>query len=571
MEDDDYILEEPQPVAPAKPEPKPKPQAKEKPAEEPRDEAPVPPREKGGKNPRRGRVKKTAPDEPAKFEPGDALPPKTFDPADVAEEMKMWWEVGAGGEFILELNDTWAEWPEKKVVNRMRMLPNRMIAIKPRDNERLGECDRVILHTMENRALAKVLPSLSGYPAGIHDFSGRKFLVKSSPKIPVPEKGEWKTIEALCDRLDLEKHESGINQLPWFYSWCYIALDSLMNSEPGGFRQGHYMILAGPNGCGKGRIQNQVITGLLGGRAADPTKFMLGADEFNADLFEAEHLMMEELPMASQKTVDRNQFGENIKRVVANSNSRMRLMRTEPLTCNPFWRGTLSVNESPDVLRQLPLLRPGYKDKVLMFRVADIGLPMPTVTPAEQKAFRDQVAKEMPAFAWWLLNEFTVPEELLWYDVEKKRPATRFGFREFHHPDLVNALFDDTPEAELAMLIDKALLSRGEEKNKKLWDLPYPYNEARRFDRKDNSWVQLEGVWRGGYTDLQDLLEGEREGWNCNVSSAAKKLFRHCSADRLLGKLKIDFPTRFEDGRSGSAGRYWLIERPQVTPGGMAD
>lgn len=517
------------------------------------------------KNPRRGVVKKTAPDQPAQFETGEAEPPRTFDAADTAEKMEMRWEVGAGEEYVLKMEDGfWAEWREKKVVKEMRR--RFFIRLKPGDGEAISEADQVLLHTMKYRSLAKVLPSLSGYKAGIHDFGGRDFLVKSSPKLPTPKKGEWNTIAALCERLDLKKHGDGIDQLPWFWSWCKIALDSLMNSEPGNFRQGHFLILAGSNGCGKGRIQNQIITGILGGRAADPTKFMLGADEFNADLFEAEHLMMEELPMASQKTVDRNQFGENIKRVVANSNARMRLMRTEPLTCNPFWRGSLSVNEAPDVLRQLPLLRPGYSDKVLMLRVANIPFPMSLSSPARQKVFRDKIEAEMPAFAWWLLNEWQIPDELLWYDETQTREATRFGFREFQHPDLVHALFDDTPEAELAVLIDKAVIFRGEEK-RKLWDLPWPLNEARTYNRTTKQYEQQEGVWRGGYHDLQEILEGERDGWNSTVASAAKRLFRHKSADRILGALKIEMPDRIEDGRSGTAGRYWMIAKPS----GVAD
>lgn len=514
----------------------------------------------GAKNPRRGQVKKTAPDQPAQFEEGAAAPPKTFDAEDIATKMNMWWEVGAGEEYVIEVEPGyWAEWREKKIIKKMRQ--RFFIRTVAGDGEPISDSDRVLLHTMEKRSVAKVLPSLSGYRAGIHDFGGRNFLVKSSPKIPKPEKGEWATISALLERLDLEKCEGGIDQLPWFHSLMKIALDSLLNSEPGNFRQGHFLILAGPNGCGKGRIQNQIITGLLGGRSADPTKYMLGQDEFNADLFEAEHLMMEELPTSSQKTVDRNQFSENIKRVVANSNARLRMMRQEPLTCNPFWRGSLSINEAADVIRQIPLLRPGYSDKVLMMRVANSPMPMPLTTPAQQRAFRDKIAGEMAAYAWWLLNEWKIPEALLWYgEPGKSKEATRFGFREFHHPDLVHALFDDTPEAELVMLLDKAEFWMGEQRHK-LWDLPYPVNQARTYNRAKKAYEPTPGLWRGGYLDLQEILEGERD-WNSSVATAAKRLFRHNSADRLLSRLKPELPDRIDNARDGTSGRYWLISRP---------
>ena len=49
-----------------------------------------------------------------------------------------------------------------------------------------------------------------------------------------------------------------------------IAITALLEGGPGNFQSGQALVLAGPAGSAKSRIQNQVISGMLGGRSADP-------------------------------------------------------------------------------------------------------------------------------------------------------------------------------------------------------------------------------------------------------------------------------------------------------------
>lgn len=504
---------------------------------------------------RRGRVNKSADDVPATFETGGAAAPKAFDAEAVANEMRVFWQSGRGDTYLVQGADgRWHAWTQQAIIDLMRSLPGRMIAIKPRENEMLSEAKRVLLWVRQHRALDDVLPALPGYACGIHELdAGELVLVKSNPRLVEPEQGEWPTIRGLVEALlGADKDRAAeIDQTQWFWSWCKVAYESLRNGQPGNWRQGHAMILAGPAGCGKNRIQEQLITGLLGGRYANPTKFLFAGDEFNGDVFAAEHLLLGEIPLPSQKTTDRVALAERIKQVVANAAQRMRLMRTEPATVFPYWRLTISVNDDQDTLSSLPIVTSGYGDKILIFHCRARPLPILCEEGDEdlkRARFRDAIKSEMPAFAWWLLNEFVIPEKLLERD-GSGRDARRFGFREFHHPVIKGELFEDTPAAALLRLIDMAEFSSATMPDRKLWELQSHEAES------GNVW------WERSET-LQQLLTGESD-YTCSVHTMAKKLFAHNSCARLLGRLASDDVTavRVEKGDTRHW-KGWRIARP---------
>lgn len=475
----------------------------------------------------------------------------SFDPSEIAEVLGLYWKSGAGDSFVRRGSDgRWSVWPMQRVIDAMRALPGRMISIKVREGEMLSEVKQVFLWVCEHRCLDEVFQALPGYRSGIHVLeTGERVLVKSEPRMIAEAEGEWPTIQLLIDgRLD-QRPEGGVDQTPWFHSWCKVALEALRDGlagEPGHWRQGHAIFLTGPGGCGKNRIQEQLITPLLGGRMANPTKFLFEGDEFNGDVFAAEHLMMGEVPSPSQRSVDRTALAERIKQVVANAHQRMRLMRTEPWTVFPYWRLSISLNDDPDKLRSLPLITRDFGDKVLIFHCSAGALPiLEGNSIAAQRRFREVIASELPAYAWWLLHVWEVPEELRKY--EDGRDATRFGFREWHHPVIKGELFDDTPAAQLLNLIDLAEFVDGPGWSgaRKLWELPEgPLNHS----SKGMVWWERAEV-------LQQLLTGDAE-CGCTVAPMAKKLFSHSGCARMLGSLAKD-----EQWGEGSATQRVAKER----------
>ena len=486
------------------------------------------------RNPRRGTVKKTAPDAPAQFEPGTAAAPVALDAEKLAKDHNLYWKSGDGRSYMLRLPDgRWAKWLEQDVIDMLRDAPGRAIAIKARDDERLSEVRRVMLWVRNNHGLDEVLPSLPGYGMGVHLLAqGEQVLVKTSPKLVEPKKGDWETIrELVAGRLDLSRTPGGIDQTPWFHAWCKVALESLARGKPGQWRAGHAMILLGPVGCGKNRLQENLITPLLGGRQANPKKFLFDGDEFNADVYRAEHLCMGEIPLPSQKMTDRINLSERIKETVANAEQRMRLMRTEPSSVYPFWRLTISGNDDPDKLRNLPPLTGDYADKVLVFHCQRAPLPnFVSDEPEHQAAWRDRILSEIPAYAHWLTSEFKIPEEMLTYG--DGRPATRFGFREFHHPVIKSAFYEDSPGAELMAMIDAARFTGTDKVTQERFE------DVALFDLPSNS--TMKGlIWWERALKLQQLLTGETE-YMCTVSTLAKKFFQHNNITRTLHRLCED-------------------------------
>lgn len=498
---------------------------------------------------------------PAEFEPGDAAPSRAFDEGKVCENLKLWWENGGGDNFVVETREgQWARWPMAAIKNLAKTLPGRVIAWKARDSERLSEMDRVLLHARIHRCVEEVLPGLAGYRAGVQTLTdGRRVIVRTSPNLIEPVAGDWGLIRELVEgRL---KIDGGTDQSDFFHAWCRVAYESLAHGEPGSYKPGHALILAGPVGSGKSRLQIQIVTPLLGGRRADPTKFLAGKDEFNADMMASEHQMMEELLTGSQKTTDRVELSEAIKRMIANESKRMRLMRTDPMTVDPFWRFSLSMNNDPDKLRAFPMLTPDFRDKVLMLLVQARPLPMPTETPAEQKVYNDAVKAQLPAYAHWLLNEFEIPDELK-RESWSGRENTRFGFAGWQHPELAADLFDDSPAAALLRLIDQAEFEEdGLEGRKglKLWDLVFPLNCSGRKHR-GGEWEHQPRVWRGSAEDLERILQGEIDGLRSSVRNSATKVFRHNQASRLLSRLREDRGDRVERDRTKDQ-RLWLVAK----------
>lgn len=483
------------------------------------------------RNPRRGKIKEGKKGEPATFAPGTAAPNSGFDPAAVADELKLWWVDGAGDKYLIELaGGRWSEWSERKVLKRMRMLPGRMIALRPRDGEMISESDQVFQHVMEHKIIEEAIPALAGYPAGIHTFNSQRVVVKTAPRLLTAAPGEWEMTRLLIEGL------LGPEQSPYFYGWLKIACEALYLGGPGNFRPGQALIFAGPKDCGKSRIQHQIITWLLGGRSADPGAYMFGRSDFNGEMVGAEHLLMED-PVTSTLTKDRVFFGEMVKGIVVNDTHRLHRKREDALTGSPYWRLTISINDDPDKMRVLPLLTPDMKDKLMLFHVAKNPLPMPTGTLKERAAFRAQIASELPAFLHWLLHEHEIPEAIR---------GDRFGVREWQHPRLVLDLFDDTPHAELLALVDAAEFETSMSAKKKLWELEGESNGH---------------VWKGSAIRLEKLLTGEAEERACSVAKEGKKLFAHNKGSRLLGRLKEDEPDRVAPWRTGTE-RGWMISRP---------
>lgn len=530
----------------------------------------------GEKKSRRGKAKKTKKGEAAEFEPGGAAKPESFDPERIAEQLGIYWEVQGGDSFWVSDANGWSKWPKEALLD-LCMESTAKVARKKRDGEFMPEASRLLVHVRKNRRVDGYISGLSGYPAGVHQLpGGERFIVGRSPNPVQPVEGDWSLVKELIEgRLDhwrdevvavpsdndgatdeeieaaravqrgeLRARNKVADQVLYFHAFHQTVMRSILYGKPGSWTQRPLLVLAGPTGTGKSRLQEMITNRLLGGASADPKTWLAGEDNFNQDMVKAPHLKMGELDQVSQKMTDRLEFKEKIKTVLANEGVRARLMRTDPVTITPFWVLTLSMNNHPDNLRSFPPLTSDFRDKVIMLLVRQAPLPMPTRTDQEKEAFNAAVTAQLPAYVHWLMKDFEIPPELL-VD-ENGRDATRFGCRSFQHPSLAQALFEDRPEAELLQIIDEARFGK---MDTKLWDLKSDHRT-------------IGEAWRGSSMELERLLSDEVHDFPCTASKEAKRLFLRNDCGRMLGRLAEDRRDRVSEARTGSK-RGWLILPPQ--------
>ena len=383
----------------------------------------------------------------------------------------------------------------------------------------LSPLDETILEIQEANNIQYAGP-LAGYAEGVHVYQGKRLLVTSGPQLVEPLKGEWPLMEGIFINM---MGKDGI-QLQHFYSWLKFSLETLRKrinnpDKPPVSFPGQTLALVGEKGAAKSLTQ-AIITELLGGRCARPYQAMLGGTSFNGDLFEAEHLCIEdESPSTDLRT--RRKLGAGIKMATVNGSQRCERKYREALELNPFWRLTISVNDDPEHLMVLPPLDESLSDKIMLLKCRKHEMPMPAGTPAEKEAFWNALMPELPGFAYFLLNEWTVPGELT---------ESRFGVKCYHHTDILEALSAQSPEQQLLDLIDMEIFSS---------------------DASGPETVRA--------IDVQKKLT--RYESDCNT--AATKLLSFPSATgTYLGRLSKSHPHRVEKGSPRDGTLYWVLNPP---------
>jgi hypothetical protein len=352
----------------------------------------------------------------------------------------------------------------------------------------------------EQRDVEYVGP-LAGRDAGFYDENGIRLLVTHSPNVIEPEPGDWPTLGKLITGMFDDE------QAAFVYGWLSVAYRALRERER---IPGQALAMAGPANCGKSLLQN-LFTLVLGGRSAKPYQFMSGFSQFNSDLFGAEHLMIEDEAASTDLRARRN-MGALIKSFTVNEDQRCHAKGIDAVMLRPFWRVTITMNDEPENLMILPPLDESLQDKLMLFKVTQSTMPMPTTSMDQRKQFWSRLTSELPAFCAFL-ESYKIPLDMR---------SERFGVTHYHHPDLLAELDASTPERRLLNMIDAELT--GPE-------------------------------WTGTASDLQALLTGKDSG----CSYEARNLLKWSNAcGTYLGRLAKKYPDRIKHNRT-MTGRFWHI------------
>jgi hypothetical protein len=349
---------------------------------------------------------------------------------------------------------------------------------------------------------------LAGYDAGLYRINGNNILVTQSPNIIEPVEGEFPVLGELLKRMFVTPQA---DQRPHIYGWLKTQIEALHARR---WAPCQALAMCGPVNCGKSLFQ-RLITEMLGGRSGKPYQYMTNDTTFNEDLFEAEHLMIED-DAESTLHSERKAFGAHIKAFAVNRDHRCHGKKKKALILTPRWRVTISVNDEPQRLLVLPPIDQDTEDKITLLKVNPTIMPMPQETNEDRDRFWQTLMDELPAFIHFLCK----------WDIPAELRSARFGITHFHHPEILAAVDEVSQEFRLLNLIDQALV--------------FHHGEP----------------WKGTALDLERALTAE----NGRVTYEAKKLFYFSNAcGTYLASLAKKRPDRVEKLPRKADNREWLI------------
>ncbi|MEI7808483.1 MAG: primase-helicase family protein [Verrucomicrobiota bacterium] len=316
-----------------------------------------------------------------------------------------------------------------------------------KDGQGNTPAERAMIWLMQNKRVA-FAGALAGYPAGVHESGGIRFLVTESPVFITPKPGKCDTIRLLVESLFFDAEaspEDQRRQIVCFYLWASESFAAfyrrVAEGETDKFRHCPALAIFGRRLCGKSVLIDLIIAPLFGGRKADPMNY-LRDPKFNKDLFAASLLVLDDKG-ASANLAERRQRGEGIKDMIWKAEQRMEGKGVDAVNLRPFWRLVIAGNDDDAGLQVCPALSPSLEDKILILRAQQAeGLPQ---THEERDEWAARIRAELPAFAAYLLA--WRPPEGLTLD-----PRTRV--MNFWHPKIVSALRDLQPEMRFLELID---------------------------------------------------------------------------------------------------------------------
>lgn len=405
----------------------------------------------------------------------------------------------------------WLPFEEGQFKKRLRKAG---VRAKAHEGENLAPADQALLCLQDHRDVNYAAP-LAGRTSGFYADNGMRYLVTESPNFIMPEKGEWPILRALLQNLFVRNEPThGDSQWHTVLTWLQGSVEALRAEMT---KEAQALALAGPPQSGKSLLQ-RLITHLFGGRECKPFLFLSGRTPFNAELFEAEHLALEDEHM-SRRLPDRLALGAAVKGIVANEAHSCHRKKCTPITLRPFWRLTLTLNDEPEALLVLPPLDEHVADKILLLRASRFPLPMPTTTKDERAGFWRCLMGELPAFLHFLLHEYQPPDAF--------RDA-RYVVAAWHHPALTEALHELSPSAALLALIDQLA-----------------------------PWVTTNGEWEGTAEELRAQLFQQS-----STAPDARRLLEWPQAcGNYLASLAKKHPERVQPHRTATA-RLWIIRRP---------
>lgn len=246
-----------------------------------------------------------------------------------------------------------------------------------------------------------------GFPT-LSQFFGPPSTVDSSDDAPRLFKGGVRPVDTF------------ISWLAHFYKCCY-ELD---------LQSGCHVFVSGPANIGKTFLNREIVGQLMNGYA-EADDFLMGVDDFGAELFKVALWVVDDNAVSTTAARHR-QWSEALKKMAANRTFvfHEKFRNRQQVS----WEGRIlaTLNADEESARLIPNLEMSIVDKLHLYRTQD----QPTIRFGTMAENRAMLKRELPYFAKFLLN-WTTPE----YCIQRRPngdPDYRFGgVAPWHDPSLV--------------------------------------------------------------------------------------------------------------------------------------
>lgn len=374
------------------------------------------------------------------------------------------------------------------------------------------------------RSMHRIVASgnYAGYSQGIVKRGGDQILATHPFNLAQPKKGEWTLLNRLLLNL------LGEEQLMYFLAWLHVFIGDLFHANAKrsaeALRPGQAMILIGPAGCGKSLL-SAVLAAIFDGPVARPYQFMSGDTRFNNDLAESCILALDDEGL-SRRASAREGLTARIKQMTVVNESRLEAKYQNPVVVPLRNRLLILLNDQPKSLMVLPDFDESVRDKLMLFKAMKAEMPMRVDTLEARQGFFEEIRGELSAFVHYVINEF---------EIDEKIKSARYGVREYHHPDVVELLYERDPCMQVLELIDTAFSKGG--------------------------LIAHQGVWKGSAQNLErKLAELYRD------KEMSRLLPVQNSLGMYLATLSRTDPSRVEGGTKINGYKQWIIRtQPEQT------
>jgi len=238
--------------------------------------------------------------------------------------------------------------------------------------------------------------------------------------------GEGGGFETLCHTLEafLPDDFEGGRQLDYLLAWLHRFYKAAHEKK---MNHGHVLVIVGKPSCGK-TFFCEVILAPLFRLCARAETYLLGEARWNEGLYASGLWFMDDVAKCD---VDPVQLASRLKKELTQTSHNSEEKFQKMVKVN--WRGRAAILANPDVdsLQVVPALDDeSNTTKFLLFKASD---PDTGIDFSDSDDLAKKITDELPRFAAWLLNRYTMPDYL-----REKRP--RFGFIHYIHPEIKDLL-----------------------------------------------------------------------------------------------------------------------------------